>query len=55
MVKDWSKRNGSVASARTAGRGRSRPASRPNAHAATGSVNEPSSVANLNATPNGTT
>ena len=55
MVKDWSNRNGKVASASTAGRGRSSPARRPNAHAATGRVNEPRRVASLKATPKGIT
>gem|GEM_PF-2782674 len=55
MVKVWSKRNGSVARAKTAGRGRSRPARRPNAHAATGSVTEPRIVTSLNAMLKGMT
>ena len=55
MVKVWSNRNGRVKAASTAGRGRSMPARRPNAHAATGRVIDPRMVTNLKAMSKGMT
>ena len=55
MVKVWSNRNGSVKAASTAGRGRSMPTRRPNAHAAMGRVIDPRMVTNLKAMSKGMT
>ena len=55
MVKVWSNRKGRVNTASTAGRGRSRPASRPNAQAAMGRVIDPRMVTNLKAMLKGIT
>ncbi len=50
MVKPRSNRNGTVATASTAGPGKRMPDSRPNAHAATGSITSPETVTSLKAT-----
>ena len=55
MVKVWSNRNGNVAAVSAAGRGRSMPARRPKAQAATGRVTDPRMVTSLKAMSKGIT